>query len=378
MVGIWFKAAYSAGSVTGSAIVGSLFGLLLIIPIVALGSTWSTIALIHAIKGFSVEVGIAEFYRRGINKIFSFWWIGLLVASMLLGGLLLLIIPGIIFFVWFGLAGFILIAEDIKGLDALLKSKEYVRGFWWQVCGRDAVIVLLTLLFGGFLLIFNIIFGKDWGRIIYGFSVQLVMTPLALIYTFLIYSHLRAIKGEVVITASNKQKLGFKLIGAIGALVIPAMIVAAILLASLNSAREKANNVQLNIANVEQSTATSTGLGASASAIGNTITDCGLIAMGTNNAKQVEECFNSKFQSCVPAQKIISLDLKMLGGSGVMDMQHRIGGRGAGLCGLEVKYLKHPKPEVVGHGMTCDLDNKLAFDAALRAASKDNKSCRQF
>jgi len=49
------------------------------------------------------------------------------------GGFLFLIIPGIIFLVWFIFAQFIIFAEDDRGMNAILKSKEYVRGKWASI-----------------------------------------------------------------------------------------------------------------------------------------------------------------------------------------------------------------------------------------------------
>lgn len=238
---LW-AATHPAGSIVSSAdTLILIIGLVLAVLVIVIGGTLSTLALIYAIKDSAEDIGIIESYRRGIRKIFSFWWIGLLTTSIVLGGSLLLIIPGIIFAVWFGLAMFVLVAEDVKGLNALLKSKAYVNGYWWPVAGRSAVMMLFAMIPIGLLLILNPILGGYWGRMVYSFSVQLVLTPVILAYTFLIYSHLRAIKGEFAVVASGKQRFGLILLGIIGVL---AITVPALILTSLESAQTKIHDAR--------------------------------------------------------------------------------------------------------------------------------------
>lgn len=51
----------------------------------------------------------------------------------ILGGLLLLIIPGIIFSVWFAFVLYCVVFEEKKGVEALKASKALVDGRWWSV-----------------------------------------------------------------------------------------------------------------------------------------------------------------------------------------------------------------------------------------------------
>lgn len=57
-------------------------------------------------------------------------------------GLLLLVVPGFVFFVWFVLAGPVVKIEQRRPLDALRRSRELVRGNFWRVF---AVVVPLEL-----------------------------------------------------------------------------------------------------------------------------------------------------------------------------------------------------------------------------------------
>jgi len=73
-------------------------------------------------------------------------WVGLLAGFVGAGGFLLFVIPGIVFTVWFCFAQFVLVREDLRGMDALLKSREYVRGKGGKVALRLLLVWAVTLL----------------------------------------------------------------------------------------------------------------------------------------------------------------------------------------------------------------------------------------
>ena len=120
--------------------------------------------------------------------------------------------PGIIFAVWFSWAVFVLIAEDLKGMNALLKSKEYVKGKWGSVFWR------LLFIYGiSFILIFTLLkifLGKE----ISNFVIGLFLTPLVTIYLFLLYSHLKSLKGEFTFSPNSGKKASFIFVGILGLL----------------------------------------------------------------------------------------------------------------------------------------------------------------
>lgn len=102
----------------------------------------STIALVYAIKD---NVSMSEAYKLSYRKFFSYAWISILGGIIMAGGFLMFIIPTIIFSIWFVLAAYILIIDGEKGMSALLKSKEYIRGYWWAAFGRVFAIILVIL-----------------------------------------------------------------------------------------------------------------------------------------------------------------------------------------------------------------------------------------
>ncbi|MBI4713699.1 hypothetical protein HY771_00720 [Candidatus Uhrbacteria bacterium] len=86
--------------------------------------------------------------------------VALLQTLILIGGLLLLVVPGFLFFVWFSFAQFTAILDGKRGLDALQTSKAMIKGKFWKV--------FLTI-FGGTLFLF----------IVYSLILSLIMSLIA-------------------------------------------------------------------------------------------------------------------------------------------------------------------------------------------------------
>lgn len=197
---------------------GIILGIALILAFVLIIG-WGQVALLYAIKDRGEKIGFKESYRRGWHKLASYWWVAILTGIIVGGGSLLFGIPGIIFGIWFLLATYVLVAEDVKGMDALFKSKEYVRGYWWAVFGR-------TLLFGILSFIASLILRFiPFGSIV----ASLFLGPLALIFSYLIYTNLKTIKGEVSYVATSGKKALFVILGLVGVIVIPVLFLSALL-----------------------------------------------------------------------------------------------------------------------------------------------------
>jgi hypothetical protein len=204
---------FSAVGIGLLILLGILFFVVFFISI-----TWGQTALLYAIKDSQEKIGIIESYRRGWHKIFSYWWVSLLTIFITIGGFVLLIVPGIIFSVWFNLAIFILIAEDLKGIDALLKSREYVKGKWggvfWRFFFIGAMASIISLVLG---LIFNLL-KIPFHSEISGLIIGLFLTPFVITYLFLVYSNLKKLKGEIAFAPTGGEKAAFIFVGILGVL----------------------------------------------------------------------------------------------------------------------------------------------------------------
>ena len=124
--------------------VTAAFFLLLLVSFVI--QTWGHVALITAVVNSEEKIGIRESYKRAWSQIFSYWWLTIITSFVILGGFMLLFFPGIIFSIWFSMAYFVLVVEKKGGIDALLKSREYVKGYWWGVFGRLAFLPVFFII----------------------------------------------------------------------------------------------------------------------------------------------------------------------------------------------------------------------------------------
>jgi hypothetical protein len=133
-------------------------------------------------KAASQKLKLKEFF-----KTFSRWkLLGTLVVEGLLLTMLfiLLIIPGLIFIVYWLFAPFIVIDQNIGYFKAFSASKQLVKGNWWRILSLQIIPVLLTLIPGFVLLgvftlivaLFPIAFTVD-GALTN--SVNIVITALA-------------------------------------------------------------------------------------------------------------------------------------------------------------------------------------------------------
>jgi len=229
----------------------TIFSSILFSVLIILIQSWESIALLYAIKDNQEKIGIVESYRRGWHQILSYLWVSSLVGFVILGGSFLLFFPGIIFAVWFSLAVFILIAEGLKGMDALLKSREYVRGNWSGVAWRFFFIGAMSLIiYLVIVLIFALLrvpFRQGISRLIFG----LFLSPLIMTYAFLIYKNLKSLKGEIVFKSTKKEKIAFIVPAILGILIIPTTLFL-IVFFSLGLAKKKARDSvrQINISQI--------------------------------------------------------------------------------------------------------------------------------
>lgn len=94
-----------------------------------------TIARIYAINKLSENssVSLSESFKVAFQKYFPYLLVFILVTLVVFGGILLLIVPGIIFMVWFLFFEYPVILEDRRGTSAMRRSKQLVQGNGWYI-----------------------------------------------------------------------------------------------------------------------------------------------------------------------------------------------------------------------------------------------------
>ena len=104
--------------------------------------------------------------------------------------MILLVIPGIIFAVWYSFTTMVVVLEGLRGSDAMRKSKSYVQGRWWGVFGR---VILLSIVIGIASSIVDKIFGglgHYAGALFSSLATAFIFTPFAIAYQYLFYRSL--------------------------------------------------------------------------------------------------------------------------------------------------------------------------------------------
>ncbi len=272
-----------------------LIGVLIILAIIfffvsIFVQTLMNIALIASIVYYREDRSLKELIQASFKKVLPYFWVSVLSALIVFCGYIFFVIPGIIFAIWFAPAVFVLIGEGTGGMNALLKSREYVRGYFWAVFLRYLFLVFLFIVVeivfasAGFAFAFlklpsisSLIF------IPFGF----VIGPIAIIYTFLIYDNLKAIKGNFVFNPSTKLKTFFYILTV---LPITLIIVFAIFVGP----------TLLNLANVYKNLATSNKMGTISKPV-----DCmsdDLTAEGAAAMNPGLSCFEKNAETCIPTK----------------------------------------------------------------------------
>ena len=185
--------------------------------IVGIVGSWSQVSLLYAIKEREIRIGIKESFQRGWSKILPFIWISILGGFIATGGFLLFIVPAIIFIVWFIFGTPVLVSEEHRGMNALLRSKQWVSGYWSKVFWRWLAITVIEAGIILFVKILKIPFAEN--------IISLLITPFSLTYSFLIYEDLKKLKGELPFEPPKRgTKIKFILVGIIGLLLILATL----------------------------------------------------------------------------------------------------------------------------------------------------------
>jgi len=132
-----------------------------------------------------------------------FWpYLGLVVLStiFILLWTLLLIIPGIIYSVFYCLAIYVFFFEGKTGLAAIKRSIKLISNYWWPVFGR---LVVLGIAMWLFMMIISLpisftveggTFFHIWNTVIQ--IISFLIGPIALLFTYHIYQDLVKIKHQ--------------------------------------------------------------------------------------------------------------------------------------------------------------------------------------
>lgn len=176
----------------------SIIAMMIAVVALVLASFWAFYYGIRAHIGIWILITNPKLeVRKAFIK--SNKYIANYVVISILSGLLLLllffafIIPGIIFYGYWVFATMLVIVEGIKSTrEALRRSKELVKGYWWPVVGR---FILIALIYAILVMIISIPveYLQDNIAKSYSFVVNVLstlLTPILLAYSYNLYKDL--------------------------------------------------------------------------------------------------------------------------------------------------------------------------------------------
>ncbi len=177
------KTVYQSGSAS------LLIGLILLVL-----TLWVQVAVTHVADSKEDSLDVSKLLSKSSGMILPLALVSILAGLAVVGGLILLIVPGIIFAIWFAFSAFTLILENKRGTEALKASKALVVGRWGAVFSR---IILLALSVLGISILVSIILSifpyKIHTILSAGLSAFFV-SPIATIFSYLLYKELKAKK----------------------------------------------------------------------------------------------------------------------------------------------------------------------------------------
>lgn len=118
-----------------------------------------------------------EIFKIGYQKIGRFLLISLVIGLIILGGTILLIIPAIIFGVWYSFSTWLVLDKNMGIKESLKVSKQMVSGKFWKILGRSLVFGLFAFLVS---IVLSII--PYAGEIMLSFIAPLLLLPFYLLY----------------------------------------------------------------------------------------------------------------------------------------------------------------------------------------------------
>lgn len=168
------------GLFTGGAISIVAFFAFLIVAL------WVQIALMQAIIN---NLTFSQAFSAN-DKIRPFLSTSILAGLIIMLGYVLLIVPGIIFTIWYSFAGLIVLTEGLTGMDALRQSKRYVQGRWGAVAWRIFFVTLMIWIVS-FLVQIALGFWLPDAAGIGSTVVTFLAAPVITAYQYILYQNLR-------------------------------------------------------------------------------------------------------------------------------------------------------------------------------------------
>jgi hypothetical protein len=126
----------------------------------------------------SKELSVKKTFKSAWKIYWAFFLFSITLALIYFFGFIALIVPGLLFVVWFAFSRFLTIEKGFGIKQSLIKSKELTKGNYWKILGR-------LIVFGGFMILVGIILSVipyGVGSVISSLCGGLFLLPVYLLY----------------------------------------------------------------------------------------------------------------------------------------------------------------------------------------------------
>ena len=191
----------------GGPSIAVLMILLSIIMLVV--NLWIAIVIIEMVNSAykNQPFDLNKILESSFKKIPSYLLVAFLTGLIVMMGIILLIIPGIIFAIWYAFSVYINILEGKKGMEALNASKALVQGRWgatfWRLLAPAIAVYILVMIV---VLVLSYIFtGGHFNTASLGQSILfnilssvifLILAPLFASFSVILYNNLKETKQQ--------------------------------------------------------------------------------------------------------------------------------------------------------------------------------------
>ena len=143
----------------------------------------------------SKEINVFKAYKQTWNKILPFCFLAIIYSLICIFGTILLIIPGILFAIWFNLCFWIYIDQGIKGTKALKLSYKYMQGnAVYYVKKWIFIIFTVSVPFIIFQYILKLVDTPLIIRVLITNLVNALIQPITVIYSLFLYKYIKSTK----------------------------------------------------------------------------------------------------------------------------------------------------------------------------------------
>ncbi|HVY67364.1 MAG TPA: hypothetical protein VHA30_00490 [Patescibacteria group bacterium] len=197
VLGLTNQLAKVPGAPATATPLGIILAVLLFLLIICV-SVWTFGATLRCIMNEPGQSSAGASLRLARSDIWPLLTTGILAFLAILGGTILLIVPGVILSFWYSQAAYVVITERLSGREALRRSKFYVKNNVWQLFKKGFYLLLITVVLTilvslAFMVLDKVLQTKFLSEIAL-FIFRLLWTPLATIYSYLVYQQLRQSK----------------------------------------------------------------------------------------------------------------------------------------------------------------------------------------